>query len=574
MKTSAYLFIKKLRKYVFRICRIDIFDFRHRAQRSGLTDYFLAVSKEGFMGRDVRSEWEKHCFQKESYEILKAIQQGQSDPSDFFKMIKKWVAENPYGYGLHWVCPMVVAIRTSNWLLAFERLQSVRPVDENEKRELMRLVETCGTYIMQNLEVSIRKPPANHYLSDIAGLAFIGMLADGLNRANRWRTFALREIEKCIRHQVFEDGVYFENSISYHRYALEIYLYTAIWCRKRGIKLTPGYYLRLEKMIEFVMNYIRPDGKIPNFGDADDGIWFAFDKNTLVNRDDHRYLLALGAVLFRRGDFKAQGASASGVAEQVFGPDGQMIWEEIPILKKELNSSAFPEGGFYFMRSGGSYLAIIAGNKQRSPHQYHKHNDIFSFEICVGNSPFIIDSGTYTYTKDPQARNKFRSGSAHNIVVVDSIEPNALGKKGFFALPRDAQVEVRHWAASSTSDEFEGIIKYCLSPRETIVQTRSISFDKVNLKWRINDHIDGQGTHCCAFYIHFHPEATVIVDGRRAKCFLRDQKLLITFDEPADVGLFQRDISFRFGQKMPAPCLAATAKGVLPARLGACIQII
>lgn len=526
--------------------------------------HFLLSEARDFLGIDVRGQWENNRFQEMSCETFDTGDSGNHET--FKKNITVWLKENPLGYGLNWACPMEVAVRTANWVVAFDLLKGSAEVSGEFGKIFDEFVYSCGKHIRQNLEISVRKPVGNHYLADVAGLFFIGLLLrSDLAQAKRWLRFALREMEKCIRAQVFDDGVYFENSISYHRFALEIYLYVAIWCRKHGLELSQEYWGRLERMLEFVMHYARPDGKIPNVGDADDGIWFAFSEKVLHVRDDHRYLLALGAVLFQRRDFKALANGDREYVQRALGDEGAAAWDRLESETALPVSRDFPEGGFYFMRSGEAYLAVVTENRHPSSHMPHKHNDVFSFELCLGDAPFIIDSGTYTYTKDPEARNRFRSIAAHNTVAVDSREPNSLKKKGFFALPRDARVDVKRWQAGERHDIFEGIMEWRDEDDSVITHERKIVFDKREMEWTITDKVNGHGRHRCVSYLHFHPETLLELQERSVTCRLRGRSLSLELAGPGAIAVTERDISLRYGEKQPAACVTITLEDELPA---------
>ena len=88
---------------------------------------------------------------------------------------------------------------------------------------------------------------------------------------------------------------------------------------------------------------------------------------------------------------------------------------------------AFHHGGFYLMRGGGMWVLADCGPVGRAGTGGHGHNDALSFELCIGDVPVIVDSGTYVYTSDIDARNELRGTRAHNVVVVDGREMADLG---------------------------------------------------------------------------------------------------------------------------------------------------
>ena len=55
----------------------------------------------------------------------------------------------------------------------------------------------------------------NHYLSNIAGLAIIGMSIEGISESERWVRAGIKSLEKEINHMVLNDGFFFESSTTF-----------------------------------------------------------------------------------------------------------------------------------------------------------------------------------------------------------------------------------------------------------------------------------------------------------------------------------------------------------------------
>ena len=150
----------------------------------------------------------------------------------------------------------------------------------------------------------------NHYLTNLVGLIYLGILCPQFKEAMEWRELGLRELWRELFKQVYTDGVSFEASISYNRLATEMFLSPIILCQMNAIPIPSKVLARLEKMLEFVMCYTKPDGTVTLIGDCDNGRLHRL--NVWVNPErewiDHRYLLAIGAVLYQRDDI-AQAAT-------------------------------------------------------------------------------------------------------------------------------------------------------------------------------------------------------------------------------------------------------------------------
>src|SRR2546426_7005096 len=71
--------------------------------------------------------------------------------------------------------------------------------------------------------------------------------------------------------QVLPDGVYFEQSTWYQVYTVETYLHFMFLAERNGDPLPAELHRRVERMIDFLAAICRPDGSLPQIGDADGG---------------------------------------------------------------------------------------------------------------------------------------------------------------------------------------------------------------------------------------------------------------------------------------------------------------
>ena len=62
-----------------------------------------------------------------------------------------------------------------------------------------------------------------------------------------------------------------EASTGYHRFVLELLLYSFILCRENKIEIDKKYWRKLHQMLVYVKAYLRPDGFAPLIGDTDGG---------------------------------------------------------------------------------------------------------------------------------------------------------------------------------------------------------------------------------------------------------------------------------------------------------------
>ena len=269
----------------------------------------------GINGSDVKISWELSRFQH-LIPLIKAfiITSDDKYASEAVTQIDNWIENNPFCYGVNWTCAMEVSIRSCNWIWAWWTFIDNPAWTDEFNEKFLKSMWQHGWYIEQNLEDKggIR---TNHYLADIVGLLFIGIMFAQFKDANRWKEFGIKELIRCMDEMVYQDGVSFENSTAYHRLVLEFFAYSAVLCQKNAIELPQTFWNRLEKMFEFVMHCMRPDGRMPIIGDSDDGRFFILANYYDWDRWDHRYLLSIGAVLFDRKDFEN---AAGGFLEEVY----------------------------------------------------------------------------------------------------------------------------------------------------------------------------------------------------------------------------------------------------------------
>ncbi|HID62124.1 MAG TPA: hypothetical protein EYP49_05210, partial [Anaerolineae bacterium] len=283
---------------------------------------------------------------------------------EFVAQVLAWIEQNPPQFGVNWACTMDVAIRVVNWLWGYYFFKDSPCLTDEFRLVFWKSLLVHGRHIMGNLEWS-EALTGNHYLSDIVGLVYLGILCPEFKEAAKWQDFGLQELWKEMSKQVHPDGADFEASISYHRLVTELFLSPIILCQLNDIPVPNEVMERLEKMIEFVMHYTKPDGTAPLIGDADNGrlhrlkVWAEPEREWI----DHRYLLAIGSVLFRRDDF----AQAAGehweeafwlLGERAIAYKEQLAQNNLPLLE----SRCFPDGGLYIMRHNDLYMIIDAGD--------------------------------------------------------------------------------------------------------------------------------------------------------------------------------------------------------------------
>ncbi len=364
---------------------------------------------------------------------------------EFVAQVSDWIDTNPWPWGVNWACTMDVAIRAVNWLWGYAFFRDAPCLTDEFLLTLWQSLLVHGRHIYRNLENN-GGFTNNHYLADLVGLIYLGTLCSEFNEAAEWRDFGLRELWQEMAKQVYPDGVSFEASIPYHRLAAELFLSPVILCRLNEIPVPDEVMIRLEKMLEFVMHYTRPDGTVPLIGDADNGRLHRLKAWDPPEREwnDHRYLLAIGAILFDRQDFAQAAGDQWEEAVWLLGNEALGVQQQIRTKSQrpvDLGFRVFPDGGIYVLHHDNLHLVVDCGPIGQSGRGGHAHNDVLSFELFIKDRPWIVDPGTYAYTSDYESRHQFRSTGYHNapqILGPQVLEQNRCDAHRPFQLEQDA----------------------------------------------------------------------------------------------------------------------------------------
>ena len=150
---------------------------------------------------------------------------------------------------------MDVAIRTTNWLIAYDLLLAHGAhFDDAFERLFVRSIYEHGRFIQSNLEWDPQLR-TNHYLADVAGLLFVAAYLPSTGETDTWLRFAIAELVNETLGQFTSDGGNFEASTSYHRLSAEIVVFaTALALGLRssaGFVGCPGFGLDCRRCARF-----------------------------------------------------------------------------------------------------------------------------------------------------------------------------------------------------------------------------------------------------------------------------------------------------------------------------------
>jgi uncharacterized heparinase superfamily protein len=218
------------------------------------------------------------------------------------------------------------------------------------------------------------------------------------------------------------------------------------------------------------------------------------------------------------------------------------------------------------MRAPDAVMVIDAGEIGMRGIGGHGHNDVLSFELWAAGSPLLVDSGTYTYTADPAARNALRATAAHNSLRVDGQETSRLGgDRWLWLIENDAHPKVLDWQSGPVRDILVAAHDGYQRLAEPVQHTRRIAFDKALRWWRIDDTVVGSGAHL--YELFFHPG--VPVDFEDDAVCLHAARADLWLFPPAGTTFCQSGgwISRGYGLRDPATVLVYAVRSTLPLTL-------
>ena len=426
--------------------------------------------------------------------------------TEFFLQLAGWRAQNPVGRGVNWNCAMEVALRSMNLLAAFTLFLRSPQMDEVALLELLKMFDQHGAHIQRNLEFS-EIATSNHYLADVTGLLWLGVMLPELASAREWREFGLRELLRELNKQTLADGADYEASTGYHRLKVELFLYSFVLCHLNGLPIAEAHWSKLRAMFGYVRAYLRPDGDAPLIGDTDSG-----QALPIVRRagDDHAYLLALGATVFQEPWFKISDQNMPEELLWILGAQGIHDYRALAVGGSG-DSQAFPDAGIYVLRDRDLYLLLNASDSGVNGRGSHGHNDALSIEVSAGGTPFIVDPGSFVYTADLHQRNLFRSTAYHSTVDIDGVEQNTIDEQAPFIIGDEAKPRVLSWESGADKDvviaEHAG---YQRLPAP-VTHRRTVTFNKSDRLWLVADDLSGEGEHEVTFRFHLAPGLAITV---------------------------------------------------------------
>jgi len=458
---------------------------------------------------DIKLPWElnKHLYLQDLAKAYLATY-DEKYTQEFIDQIEDWFKENPYEVGVNWTEGLIASHRVLSWIIALGAFVQSKKINDEFLGKISNSIYQHALFIEKTYEFCGRA--SNHLLGELCAQIVISTVFPEFEGSKKRLKDATDNLKKELKLQVYRDGVDYEMSLSYQRVILEFLYLPLILEKRKLVKLPREINKTAEKMTEFMMHMIQPNGLLQPVSDADGARVFVLGQDI----NDFRPHLALAAWLFERADFKY-------VSE---GKTDEIAWflskDELSKLNKIIpeaparTSVAFKEGGYWISRRNwskdSSWLFFDCGFMgmgkwpPEMPVGLHGHSDILNFGLALGQETFITDNGSYAYTTERSFHLYFRSARAHNTPIVDGQDQNIIEPKPWLvrqvALPQKAK-NIFLKDLDYLSGEHTG---YSRLKEKIIVRRELIHFENDGFII-IKDTFKGTGSHRITENFHLAP---------------------------------------------------------------------
>jgi uncharacterized heparinase superfamily protein len=364
--------------------------------------------------------------------------------------IESWIEANPYGIGVNWASSLEVAYRLMSWSWTLMLVRDSAALSARRLSAMLASVWLHANYVARFL--SFYFSPNTHLTGEALGLFYAGNLFAEFSDAHRWRRLGAQVLIAESTSQICADGVHFERSTCYHRYTVETYQQFLLLAARNRVPVPVELGDRVGRMVDFLLAVRRPDGALPEVGDADGGRLLP-----LVERGqcDPRGVLAVAAAMFGRGDCAGAADTMTPDVPWLMGEEGvRSFAAATPSKPAGAASRVFPSGGYAVMRTGwqrdAHQMIVDVGPLGCAFSAGHGHADLLSIQCSAFGEPVLVDPGTYCYTPETEWRNFFRGTAAHSTVMIDGrdqVEP-----EGPFSWRWRPRVRVREWRTDTGCD--------------------------------------------------------------------------------------------------------------------------
>lgn len=464
--------------------------------------------------KDVKVPWELSRFQHAPILGLAFRHSGDLKYAQtFVDHFTDWNDKNPYLQGINWICPMEVAIRALNLIIALSFFYNAPSITSSFWKSLICSLYDHLRYLKYNWEV-YDFCTSNHYLSNLIGYLYLVFLFQNVPGFKKKRDWCFQELLKECDKQIFDEGTDYEGSTCYHQLITELFGHVNLLSSFFDVQLPDMFTQKLNRMIDFVGWCTPNGGNLVQIGDNDSG--------SLVHP------LLAKKIVEKNGD-----------------------------QKQKNNVAHYKQFGLSVIKTDRWHVSVRHHSYQKKQPSGHMHNDAGSITVALDGIPLFIDPGSFVYTPSVTWRNHFRSVTAHNTFFIKDHEPVALDDQLFFLnLPEEQMRE----QSVTLQDGIKIITEHSLYACYGLRAQRELFLDKQEKCLIITDtwHSDSNKKQLLSCWNFTLDPSIEVRKENTGILLLHDNKPVMCVESgDLDFKMYDAWVSFEYGQKIKSKRLYA-----------------
>ncbi|WP_299058186.1 heparinase II/III family protein [uncultured Nocardioides sp.] len=318
--------------------------------------------------------------------------------NELHAMLRAWVAQCRPERGVHWYSSLELALRAIAWAQVISLLDG--ELEADVRAQMDHQLVASARHILVELPYTVSSMKNNHLLGDGLGLVVLARMFPDLRGSGQWHRVGDALFHKQLRRHMRSDGSMIEDSLSYHRFVLEMLaVRTLLGSASREVEVAlagAGRHLQVLGALE---------GDVPQYGDWDEGRVLADSQPAGGVAGSARLALAV---------------TGGSLASASWESDDELAWYVDPPTSDEpgpasAHSNLRRSGGLHVMKAGPWTVWVKSGTGPS-----HQHADITSAWISKDGQWVTREPGTGTYNGPLVVRNGFRSSSGHPVWCLGS----------------------------------------------------------------------------------------------------------------------------------------------------------